>query len=185
MTLNIAQTDETVEFITISNPNSLNYTGSPRDKEIVEREIEQCMALALYIEDYTKINGLEKTMEEVNKGKKGELASFMPDSHYYLSFSENIWGESSRKIIAHATIPAAVGYVIPNLSMIKDNTGWSYNGEMQSLLELKKSNHGLIEGLIWTDPVWSPNSCRMTAFYTLFNFEGKEYNLYHAVWLDN
>lgn len=179
------KTGESVEFITITNSNSTSHTGKPRDKNLVKKELDQCMNLALYIEKYTKTNGLEKTIAEINKGRDGELSPFMSDDHFYLSFSENIIGESIRTIIAHATLPSAVGFAIPELSMIKDNTGWSYNGEMQEVLESQDSiKSGIIEELVWTDPSWSANSCRMTAHYTLFYYDNKEYNLYHAVWLD-
>lgn len=178
-------TNDNVEFVIITNPNNLTHTGKAREKDLVDKELEACMKLSLFIEDYTKQNGIKKTIEEVNKGKDGELGSYMPDEHFYLSFSENILGDSTRTIIAHATIPSAVGFAIPDLSMIKDNTGWPYNGIMQDLLESQDViKSGIIEELIWTDPVWSSNSCRMTAHYTLFYYNNKEYNLYYAIWLD-
>ncbi len=177
-------TNEDVKFLTINNPNKLEYTGRPRDEKIVKDELEKCFELSLHIEEYTNTNGLEKTVNEINKGRDGELGKYMPDTFFYLSFSENIIGEAPRTIIAHATLPTAIGFTIPELSLIKDNTGWAYNGHMQGVLEVENYNRGLIENLIWTDPVWSYYSCRMTAYYTLFNYEGKEYNLYHAIWLD-
>jgi hypothetical protein len=177
-------TNEEIEFFTINNPNKLVHTGRPRDEKVVKDELEKSFQLSLYIEDYTNSNGLEKTVNEINKGRDGELAKYMPDTFFYLSFSENIIGEAPRTIIAHATLPSAIGFTIPELSMIKDNTGWAYNGHIQGVLEAENYNRGLIENLIWTDPVWSYYSCRMKAYYTLFNYEGKEYNLYYAIWLD-
>jgi len=172
------------DFVTIRNPHVLKYTGSQRDATQVEAEMKLGRDLALLIEDYVRQNGLRKTVTELNKGRSGELGRYMPGSHFYLSFSVNQGERMHWKIIAHPTLPALVGYDVPDLGMIKDNTGWAYNAEMLELLAANPTKIGLIENLIWSDPEWSSHTCRMNAYTTIFPYEGNQYHLYYAVWLD-
>ena len=172
------------EFITIRNPHELKHTGSPRGPAQVGAEMSLGRDLVLVIEDYIRQNGLRKTVTELNKGRSGELGRYMPESHFYLSFSVNQGERMHWKIIAHPTLPAAVGYDIPDLGMVKDNTGWSYNAEMLEALAANPTKIGIIEDLIWTDPEWSSHSCRMNAYTNIFAYQGNRYTLYYAVWLD-
>jgi hypothetical protein len=172
------------EILTIRNPNASQYTGSPRDPAQVEAEMKLGCDLALLIEDYLRQNGLRKTVDELNKGRAGELGRYMLTTHFYLSFSVNMGERMHWKIIAHSTMPALVGYDIPDFSMVKDNTGWAYNTEMLKALEANPQKIGLVENLIWNDPEWSANSCRMDAYTNVFAYEGSSYHFYYAVWLD-
>jgi len=172
------------EIVTIRNPNALKYTGAPRDPAMVESEMRLGRDLALVIEDYLQQNGLRKTVDELNKGRTGELGSYMLTTHFYLSFSVNMGERMHWKIIAHATMSALVGYDIPDFSMVKDNTGWAYNTQMLEALAANPGKLGLVENLIWNDPEWSGNSCRMNAYTNVFDFQGSRYHFYYAVWLD-
>jgi hypothetical protein len=127
---------------------------------------------------------LRKTVDELNKGRAGELGRYMPESHFYLSLSLNQGEKMHWKIIAHPTLAALVGYDVPDMGMIKDNTGWAYDAEMLEALAANPGKIGLVENLVWNDPEWSDNSCRMNAYTNVFVHEGSRYHLYYAVWLD-
>lgn len=172
------------EIVVIRNPNALKYTGTPRDPAEAEAEMRLGRDLALVIEDYLRQNGLRKTVDELNKGRTGELGRYMLKSHFYLSFSVNMGESMHWKIIAHSTMPALVGYDIPDFSMVKDNTGWAYNTVMLEALAANPGKLGLVENLIWNDPEWSGSSCRMNAYTNVFDFQGSRYHFYYAVWLD-
>ena len=172
------------EIVTIRNPNALQYTGSPREPAMVEAEMRLGRDMALVIEDYLRQNGLRKTVDELNKGRTGELGRYMLTTHFYLSFSVNMGESMHWKIIAHSTMPALVGYDIPDFNMVKDNTGWAYNAEMLEVLAANPPKIGLVENIIWKDPEWSGNSCRMNAYTNVFAYQGSRYHFYYAVWLD-
>jgi hypothetical protein len=172
------------DIVTIRNPNALKYTGTPRDPSIVEAEMRLGRDLTLVIEDYLQQNGLRKTVDELNKDRTGELGRYMLTTHFYLSFSVNMGEPMHWRIIAHSTMPALVGYDIPDFSMVKDSTGWAYNTEMLEVLAANPGKIGLVENLIWNDPEWSGKSCRMDAYTNVFAYQGSRYHFYYAVWLD-
>jgi hypothetical protein len=172
------------EFITLRNPNALEYTGSPRDAAQVEAEMKLGRGITLIIEDFMRQNGLRKTVDELNKGRSGELGRYMPTTHFYLSLSVNMGERMHWKIIAHSTMPALVGYDIPDFRMVKDNTGWAYDAEMLDVLAAQPAKIGLVQNLIWNDTDWSGHGCRMNAYTNVFSFQGSQYHFYYAVWLD-
>jgi hypothetical protein len=170
------------QFYTVKNPNPASPEGKPRPAGTVEEEKKLALACLASIEAYMKTNGVEKTVEEINKGRQGAFSKQFPKSHFYLSMSKKK-GAAGWPIVAHGSNPALVGFDVPDVSVFMDNTGWKYLTDL--FAKKDPSKIGVVDGLIWADPDWaSGKKCRMLAYNTFIPVKSDEFWLYFAIWLD-
>jgi hypothetical protein len=170
------------EFYTVNNPNQVRTEGKPRPEAQVKREKELALSCLEAVGDYVKTNGIDKTVQEINKGRLGAFRNKFPKSHFYLSLSKkrrpNGW-----PIIAHGSNSALIGFEVGDVSTLIDFTGWQYLTDLLSKAD--RSKIGVIADLLWADPQWANGKkCRMTAYNRFLTSGVDEYWVYFAVWLD-
>jgi hypothetical protein len=170
------------QFYSVKNPNTVKPEGSPRPASAVQADKDSALSCLAAIADYVKANGVDKTVQEINKGRQGAFANKFPKTHFYLSMSKKK-GAKGWPIIAHGSNPALVGFDVTDVSMFMDHTGWQYLTDLFAKMDTTKI--GVVDGLLWADPEWANGKkCRMFAYNTFLTSGSDQYWLYFAIWLD-
>jgi len=168
----------------VKNPNPGTVAGKARDAAVVAAERKQAQDGVHAISAMAKSDGIAKVIAEINKGRAGAFAKYMPTGHFYLSLCE-FKSDTSAVFVAHGTNPAFVGFEVPSLDIFKDNTGWNYADALFGKAGGRRALEGVMEGVVWTDPDWQKGKvCRMAAYNQVFQAGEKFYWTYFAVWLD-
>ena len=163
--------------LVFKNPNTMELGTTRRTAVSIENEKKAIMQLAVKFLESVSKNGLDMTLEEVNKSRDGKFGEYLLGPYFYFAILQKskdvIW-----TIKAHGTSRDFIGVDI-DTTQWQDLTEWKYFVEPITKVAAGETNNLWIENVYWKDPNWAGGEPVIFDAYERFYKIGNEEYLLH------
>lgn len=170
------------KLLKLANKNTMKLNTTLRGSAEIEKEKKAVEEFSEYFLEYIDKNGIEETLEEVNKSKDGVFKKYYVGPYYYLPICEKT-DEDVYTIRAHATSRDFIGVEL-NLNNWKDLSGWTYIKDAAEHFEKGDTNRLWVNGVYWKDPNYlGGEKIQFSVYERFFKVENKTYLFHYVLFL--
>ena len=152
------------EELVISNPYIDEYVKTfpmqtkPRDSATIQAERQLMIDGAEAVAAYAKAHGVEQAAVEINKGKDGAFAQYLPGSQTRMSLFQTIERrpEGDQIVLkAHSLFANLIGQTLIT-NEFADVSGWKFLVEY-CRIAFSQVGRGWVDQTLWVDEFWGGN----------------------------